>query len=660
MKTTDFVSFPTLRQIVWAGRLSCRSLVVTLLCAASCAAQPELELVEREQLAFQNAARTAADCVVQIETFGGMERVGETLVAEGPTTGTILSSDGWIISSLYPFRQQPASILVNLPDDRRAPARIVARDFSRELALLKVDVDHGIELPHAQASSSTLDSNLVGQWVIALGKTYDKALVSQSIGIVSATGRAYDRAIQTDAKISPINYGGPLVDLRGQILGILAPISPGTFFEGDSTELYDSGIGFAIPLEQILARLPRMQQGEDVLPGKLGIVTADQNELAGPVRIVGAMPGSPAGKAGVKPGDILIEAGGSPIGLLAHLRHALGPVDAGQPLSFTVLRGGERVSLRANLVAEIPTYRRRYLGLRLETDDSEGLVIQYIEPNSPAANSPLEVGQRIVQCNGQTVTADEFRAQIAVAELDVALRLKVAQQEQEFDLTPIEWPNKIPEAMPDVSLSIPENQTTKIVEVNLGDVASQAFAMIPPLAEQRNLGILIVYPEPGETNREKTQAHWEEFATKYGWIIAVINSSDPRRWSREDLELASRVLGRLEKSYDVDKARTVVAGLGVGGRLAILASNLLGDRASAVLTVDTELENMNVRRNNSPLQSIDFLFVGEPERITKPASVCAELGFNSIALPASGIDLQKWETLPQQSIELWLTGLARF
>ncbi|MEZ6080949.1 MAG: trypsin-like peptidase domain-containing protein, partial [Pirellulaceae bacterium] len=138
-------------------------------------------LVGAEEAAFQAAVEQVAASVVQIETFGGLERADEELVADGPTTGTIVAADGWIVSTLYSFRQQPASILVTLPDGSRAAARIVARDYSREVALLKVDSDEPLPVARFAPKSDVQ----VGQWTVALGKTYDKQSVSQSVGIVS-------------------------------------------------------------------------------------------------------------------------------------------------------------------------------------------------------------------------------------------------------------------------------------------------------------------------------------------------------------------------------------------------------------------------------------------------------------------------------------------
>ncbi|MEO8269745.1 MAG: trypsin-like peptidase domain-containing protein, partial [Aureliella sp.] len=374
------------------GLLALGMLVIGLVTSTLSAQTPTL--VGAEEAAFQAAVEQVAASVVQIETFGGLERADEELVADGPTTGTIVAADGWIISTLYSFRQQPASILVTLPGGSRAAARIVARDYSREIALLKVDSDEA--LPVARFASKA--DVQVGQWAVALGKTYDKQSVSQSVGIISAIDRAYGKAIQTDAKVSPINYGGPLIDVAGRVIGILSPISPGTFLEGDSSQLYDSGIGFAIPIDDIVARLATMQQGTDIHSGKLGVVSANQNEFVGPTRISGAAPGSPAAKVHMKPGDVIVSAGGHPVTMLAQLKHALGPVDAGQSLSVVVERDGEQLTFEPTLTEEIPIYRRRYLGLRLRKN-SRGLLIEDIEPDSPAEKSTLRAGQTITHCN---------------------------------------------------------------------------------------------------------------------------------------------------------------------------------------------------------------------------------------------------------------------
>ncbi len=142
-----------------------RAIFALLMCllASTAQAQDAEKLLADEQAAFRRAAGAAAQAVVQIETFGGLERVGREIISDGPTTGTIVHKDGWIISSMYSFRQQPSSILVALPDGSRAAARIVARDHSRELVLLKVEAKS--ELPTAlpcPPKKSSLDNGSSG------------------------------------------------------------------------------------------------------------------------------------------------------------------------------------------------------------------------------------------------------------------------------------------------------------------------------------------------------------------------------------------------------------------------------------------------------------------------------------------------------------------
>ncbi len=635
-------------------------------------------LVEAEEAAFQQAVNGVAASVVQIETFGGLERVGDELIAEGPTTGTIVDAEGWIVSSLFNFRQQPASILVSLPNGKRVAARIVARDHSRELALLKVEVAEPLPI----APIAPKNSVVVGGWTVALGKTYDKQSVSQSVGIISAVDRAYGKAIQTDAKVSPINYGGPLIDISGRIIGILSPISPGTFLEGDSSQLYDSGIGFAIPIEDIVQRLSLMKSGVDIRSGKLGVVSGDQNELIGPVRISGTAPGSPAAKALLQAGDVIVEAGGKPISLLAHLKHALGPVDAGQAINIVVERQGKRIPFNPTLTEEIPVYRRRFLGLRL-LEAKTGLEITAVEANSPADVASLKIGEILTHCNGTPLsTKSDLLKFLAVAELDQPLQLQVlpvvlpTQTETESKATSepktgvaaeartvavaaMTWPEQIPGSLPKVDARIEEKMATEVVDVVLGDFPNKAFAIIPPLADDRPLGLLVVFPEPGELDRTKSQTFWGDFCRDFGWIVAVVNSGNPRGWSREEVELAGRVIGRLDKSYELDKSRTVIAGLGVGGRIALAAALTEGSRVSGAMVVGTELTRFRWPRQNAPLQSIDFLLVGEATKLSPIAKSLSTAGYAANVLSSGSIDVSKWETFPATDLHRWLEGLGR-
>src|SRR5688500_13901848 len=127
-------------------------------------------LQELEEQAVLAAVSKAAPAAVKIETVGGLERVGEVLVNTGPTTGLVVSADGYIVSSAFNFIQQPSSILVTLPGGGRAAAKIVARDHARMLVLLKVTSDSKLQVPAAVPRGEIA----VGQWAIAVGRTYEQ------------------------------------------------------------------------------------------------------------------------------------------------------------------------------------------------------------------------------------------------------------------------------------------------------------------------------------------------------------------------------------------------------------------------------------------------------------------------------------------------------
>ncbi len=176
----------------------------------------------QEQAAFEAAVDRVAPAVVRIETIGGLEQVEGVLIGTGPTTGLVVDPSGYIISSAFNFVGKPASILVRLPGGQRKPARLVATDHSRMLVLLKIDADK--PLPTCQIVPR--GEMRVGQWTIAVGRTFDSPRPNMAVGILSALDRVWGKAIQTDAAVSPNNYGGPLVDVRGRVLGVLvAPLA---------------------------------------------------------------------------------------------------------------------------------------------------------------------------------------------------------------------------------------------------------------------------------------------------------------------------------------------------------------------------------------------------------------------------------------------------
>jgi serine protease Do len=374
---------------------------------------PAQEVNEATEKAFRDATMKVAPSVVQIETSGGTDILGAVGVGEtvrkgmGPTTGVVVSPDGYVITSAFNFANKPTAVFVTIPGrSERLVAKTIATDHTRMLTLIKVEAN-GLKVPTAVPKSEML----IGQWSIGLGRTLDPVAdnpPSVSVGIISALNRIWGKAVQTDAKISPVNYGGPLVDVEGRVFGILVPASP--FAEGDTAgvEWYDSGIGFAIPFEDVLAALPRLKKGKDLYRGLLGITPVGRDWYTGYSKVQTVALDSTADKAGIKSGDEIIEVDGKPVNNHAQMLHALGPKYEGDLVSVKVKRGSETKEFK-NLVlsGSLTAYVSPFLGILPIRDDPEiGVEVRYVFPNSPAEQAKIKPGDRIMKI-GQLVPGDK-------------------------------------------------------------------------------------------------------------------------------------------------------------------------------------------------------------------------------------------------------------
>ena len=394
------------------------------------------------------AADNVAPSVVQIRTIGGLDVVEGTVLADGPTTGLIISPDGYIISSAFNFAQQPTSILVTFAGGKQAPAELIATDHSRMLVLLKVN---GVsDLP--VAPNVPLAEIHPGQWAVAVGRTFRADRVNMTVGIISATNRMYGKVVQTDADVSTANYGGPLVDIHGRVFGVIVPMAPRSTSDVAGVEWYDSGIGFAAPLAGLAEPIERMKKGKDQRPGLLGIGMQPKSPHESPAELAVVRPDSPAGRAGLKKGDRIVEINGIPIHTQTDLRFALGTAYGGDSVRVVAKHGDERLERTIALVGEMPAFRHAFLGVLplRSTDDttakktgekgddktepkhkdtensgekkpgedssrakeskssshakeskssSHGVVVRMVYSGSPAAEAGVQVGDRIIEIN---------------------------------------------------------------------------------------------------------------------------------------------------------------------------------------------------------------------------------------------------------------------
>ena len=284
--------------------------------------------------AFRRVADSIRPSLVTIESFGGVSAIegrigGIRQRGEGNTTGVLISGQGHIITSSFNFIQSPPVITIVTADGQRRVAKMLGKDKTRKLCLLKIEQFDGIAVPEI----ADVDDIRVGQWAISVGVGYGDTNPAISSGIISATNRIGGRAIQTDANISPANYGGPLLDIEGRLLGICVPMNPQSQAAGAGVEWYDSGIGFAIPVSNLTSVIERLKKGETISPAFLGIRT-EPNKSGGGLRVAEVIENTAAAEAGLGHGDIVLKINDEPVDDLMSLKRLLNQFEAGQEVKI--------------------------------------------------------------------------------------------------------------------------------------------------------------------------------------------------------------------------------------------------------------------------------------------------------------------------------------
>lgn len=584
----------------------CAALIV--LVASSLAADPLPVLEER---AMKAAVAHVAPSVVRIETVGGLERVGQLLVGTGPTTGLIVSEDGYIISSAFNFVQKPDSILVGLADGTRSPAKLVATDHNRMLVLLKIATDAKLAVPEGVAAGEMR----VGQWALAVGRTFEGGATSVSVGIVSALSRIWGKAVQTDAKISPTNYGGPLVDISGRVLGVLVPLTPDSGGEVAGVEWYDSGIGFAVSLEHINKMLPRLKEGRDLYSGLLGISLERGDQFSLPAKIAACRGGSPAFKSGLRTGDTIVEVDGRKIARQTELKHQLNHRYAGDKLRVTVVRGSERIEREIELIDKLAPYAFPFLGVLPERhvgDAPAGVRVRYVYPESPAGKTGVKAGDEIKSVAGSAVKDAADAAQKLTDALpgekikfEVVRDGKTIANEVALASLPESLPGELPPAHAAAPAPEGDRPQVGVISVKVPEFANNCAGFVP---ENYNpalgYGVVVWLHAPGGFKIEELVERWRALCEANDLILVAPQAADPTKWQPTEAAFVRKALDEVLKTYNVDRSRIVVHGHEAGGALAYVVALNNRDLVRAVAVVESPLPAMMQVPDNDPMQRL--------------------------------------------------------
>lgn len=365
-------------------------------------------------------------------------------------SGFIISTDGYVVTNAHVV-EDAKSILVGLNDRRELPAEVIGIDTLSDIAVLKVKAEN---LPTVQLG----DSNAleVGQWVVAIGAPFGLDLTATQ-GIVSALSRSlpdgtYVPFIQTDVAVNPGNSGGPLFDLSGRVIGV-------------NSQIYSRsggymGISFAIPVNVAKTVIEQLKSKGKVDRGWLGVAIQDMSQdLASSFNLNqpdGALVsnvqlGSPADKAGVQTGDVIVGFGEGKVKSSADLPLLVGNTPVGTQVPLKLLRAGAEKTLNVTIAKlggdeeeAAPAAKTQgdsgMLGLMVSTLSSEelksrelshGVVVGKVIADSPAEQAGLTVGDVIVSVNNQPVkTAADLKTVVQAAPANRPIAMLIMQGEQ--------------------------------------------------------------------------------------------------------------------------------------------------------------------------------------------------------------------------------------
>jgi serine protease Do len=352
---------------------------------------------------------------------------------QGTGSGVVISADGYLLTNNHVV-EDAKEVIVTVGEKEEYKAQVIGRDPKTDLAVLKITPKESLPVA-VLGDSSQLN---VGDWVLAIGNPFGLSHTVTS-GIVSAKGRVigagpYDNFIQTDASINPGNSGGPLYNMKGEVVGINTAIIP-----------YGQGIGFSIPINTAKPLIPQLVAKGEVTRGYLGVnIQPLTPHLARSLKLAeskGALvsdvtPGSPAAKAGILPGDVIVSFDKKTVEDARALSALVAETPVGQEISVTLFRKGQTQMLPV-VVGKFPSEKDEEDPLTLPSQGKWGLQLQDLTPQmagrlgimagqgvivariqngSPAERAGLHPGDVIVEMNRQPVhSVEEARQLLAKA-----------------------------------------------------------------------------------------------------------------------------------------------------------------------------------------------------------------------------------------------------
>ncbi|MGD9856017.1 MAG: PDZ domain-containing protein, partial [Planctomycetaceae bacterium] len=367
-------------------------------------------------------------------------------------------------------------------------------------------------------------------------------------------------------------------------IGVIVPLDPQKSEETAGVEWYDSGIGFAVPLEDVYAVLSRMQAGETLKPGRMGVIFKDLGPTAGEPIADRVRPGSPAYEAGLREGDRITRVDGRPVTRVPHVRHILGRKYAGDVVPISYIREGTETTSPMTLAATLEPYAAPMLGIlpdraALEAAEATGVDVRFVLPGSPAARAGIKRRDRITAVNGEPVNdAATLRQKIGHYhphyEIELTLRREGGEQSVSvaLDAMTADVPAELPsDSVPAAAQANGEQRpkTGRFVDMLDGDEQRPYWAYVPPEDTPLSSSGLVIWLHPsGDTKEAEVLKAWQGECDRRGIILIGPKTVQSGGWTPGDVDFVSDLVADIRERYTIDPLRIVLHGYGDAALMA--------------------------------------------------------------------------------------------
>ena len=559
------------------------------------------DVAQQRQIAIVKAVKRVESSVVRLEAFSSDSK------SPSVGSGFVIEDGGYIVTSSFFVRSTGAKLFVK--DQANAiPVSIVGTDYSRNLTYLRMKGSSTFSVPKLVQRKIR-----VGETVIAIGRTLSPESVNVSVGIISAKNRILGKAIQTDAKVSPTNYGGPLVDLNGDVVGALVALSPDSSDLDAGAQWYDSGIGFAIPINDVRNSLALVKElagkkidsseTADLFAGKLGVRFSAKNIYSDALLITSVLPRSPASVAGVRSGAIVTMVNNKPVSRLAQFQSEVGRMYSGETVTLHLLQDEKTRIVNCSLVSSISPFRFAYLGILPDSNYTGGGLKVLLVDKSSLADQFLIGGDVILSLNGMVVdsplSVEQFFAQVESGEsVSVTFQRDGVQQTTTIPLGELSKPisddtfgefdrSKANGSLVQKDIRVPGLSNRCVALVPNGPILLKkktanpkgTIANLKPRQKQR---LLVWLPESNDIDFGKVREKWQAVLKRQNTTLLVPLPGNLNGWTDDEREFVWKATREFVRQHPQIVDRMVFCG---GRKAADVCLKLAMERRESTIGI---------------------------------------------------------------------------